>query len=128
MGMGRPEERSRRPDRGRQALRIPQRRKVAPRLSVGIDVSASRRAPPRMNMELSEEHRAFRDMVERYVAAEMPKDWARNLEKDEDHYPFELWDKFSAAGFHGIGIDEKYGGMGGDIIMQVLLARALARP
>jgi acyl-CoA dehydrogenase len=77
---------------------------------------------------LSEEHRAFKDMVERYVAAEMPKDWARELERKEDEYPFELWDKFSAGGFHAIGIPEEYGGAGGDIMMQVLLARALARP
>ena len=78
-------------------------------------------------MELSDEHRAFRDTVERFVAAEMRKDWARNLEKDEHSYPFELWDKFTQAGFHGLGIPEEYGGIGGDIIMQMLLARALAR-
>ena len=81
-----------------------------------------------MDMELGDEHRAFRDSIERYIAAEMPKAWARDLERDEDNYPFELWDKFTQAGFHGIGIDEKYGGMGGDIVMQVLLARALGRP
>lgn len=80
-----------------------------------------------MDMELSEEHRAFRDMVERYVAAEMPKDLARKWEADEDNYPFELWDKISAGGFHGVGIPEEYGGMGGDILMQVILARALSR-
>jgi alkylation response protein AidB-like acyl-CoA dehydrogenase len=38
-----------------------------------------------------------------------------------------LWDKFTEGGFHGIGIDEEYGGVGGDILMQVLLARALSR-
>lgn len=80
-----------------------------------------------MDMELSEEHRAFRDMVERYVAAEMPKDWARELEAKEDEYPFELWDKFSEGGFHGLGIAEEYGGIGGDIIMQVIAARAFSR-
>ncbi len=81
-----------------------------------------------MDMELSEEHRAFKDSVERYIAAEMPKDLARKWEADEDNYPFELWDKMSAGGFHGIGIPEEYGGMGGDILMQVILARALSRP
>jgi len=80
-----------------------------------------------MDLELSEEHRAFRDMVERFVAAEMPKDWARELEAKEDEYPFDLWDKFTEGGFHGLGIPEEYGGIGGDIVMQVLAARALAR-
>jgi acyl-CoA dehydrogenase len=80
-----------------------------------------------MNLELSDEHAAFRDMVEKFVAAEMPKEWARNLEKDEHAYPFELWDKFTKAGFHGLGIAEEYGGIGGDILMQMILARALSR-
>lgn len=81
-----------------------------------------------MDYELTDEHRAFQDMVVRFVAAEMPKDWARELERKEDEYPFELWDKFTEGGFHGLGIDEEYGGAGGDIIMQVIAARALARP
>jgi len=80
-----------------------------------------------MDFELSEEHRAFRDLVRRWVDAEAPKSWARDLERDEWEYPFALWDKFTAAGFHGIGIDEKYGGQGGDVVMQMLLARGLAR-
>ncbi|GAM97757.1 butyryl-CoA dehydrogenase [alpha proteobacterium U9-1i] len=80
-----------------------------------------------MDFELSEEHRAFRDMVHRWVEVETPKHWARELERDEWEYPFALWDKFTAAGFHGIGIDEKYGGQGGDVVMQMLLARGLAR-
>jgi acyl-CoA dehydrogenase len=81
-----------------------------------------------MEIELSEEHVAFRDMVERFVAAEMPKDWARELESKEDEYPFALWDKFTEGGFHGLGIPEEYGGSGGDILMQIIAARALARP
>ncbi|MDB5424958.1 MAG: acyl-CoA dehydrogenase [Phenylobacterium sp.] len=81
-----------------------------------------------MEYELPEEYRAFRDMVERFVAAEMPKKWARDLERQEDQYPFELWDKFTEGGFHALGIPEEYGGAGGDVLMQVILARALARP
>ena len=80
-----------------------------------------------MNFELSEEHQSFRDMVRRWVEREAPKSWARKLEQDEHNYPFELWDKFTAAGFHGVGIDERYGGQGGDVVMQMILARELAR-
>ena len=43
-----------------------------------------------MESHLSEEHVAFKDMVERFVANEMPKDWARDLERREDEYPLEL--------------------------------------
>ena len=49
------------------------------------------------------------------------------LERDEHNYPFALWDKLTDAGFHGIGIDEQYGGQGGDVFTQMILARALAR-
>ena len=80
-----------------------------------------------MNLELPEEHRAFQRMVESFVAAELPKDWARELERREHDYPFELWDKFTKGGFHGLGIPEEYGGIGGDVLMQMILARALAR-
>jgi alkylation response protein AidB-like acyl-CoA dehydrogenase len=80
-----------------------------------------------MTTVLADEHRAYRDVVERFVAAEMPKEWARKLEAREEDYPFELWDKFTAGGFHGLGIAEEYGGVGGDIFMQVIAARALSR-
>jgi acyl-CoA dehydrogenase len=80
-----------------------------------------------MNFDLSEEQQNFRDMVRRWVDKEAPKDWARALEKDEHNYPHALWDKFTEAGFHGIGISEEYGGQGGDVLMQMILARELCR-
>ncbi|MDT0509732.1 acyl-CoA dehydrogenase family protein [Novosphingobium sp. MMS21-SN21R] len=80
-----------------------------------------------MDFELPEEYRSFRDMVHRWVDAEVPKEWARKLEADEHAYPFALWDKFTEAGFHGVGIPEEFGGQGGDVLMQMLLARELAR-
>lgn len=81
-----------------------------------------------MDFQLAEEHQAFQDTVRKWVAAEIPKDWARELEADEHNYPFDLWDKFTEAGFHGVGIPEEYGGQGGDIITQMIIARELARP
>lgn len=80
-----------------------------------------------MNHLLTEEHEAFRDVVRRFVDSEIPKSWSRELEKDEHNYPFELWDKFTKAGFHGLGIEEEYGGQGGDVLMQMILARELSR-
>ncbi|OAN56258.1 acyl-CoA dehydrogenase family protein [Sphingobium sp. TCM1] len=80
-----------------------------------------------MDFGLPEEYVSFKDMVHRWVDAEVPKSWARDLEKDEHNYPFALWDKFTEAGFHGVGISEEYGGQGGDVIMQMVLARELAR-
>jgi alkylation response protein AidB-like acyl-CoA dehydrogenase len=80
-----------------------------------------------MQFSLSEEHLAFQEVARRWVNAEAPKAWARALERDEHNYPFALWDKFTEAGFHGVGIPEEYGGQGGDVLMQMVLARELAR-
>jgi alkylation response protein AidB-like acyl-CoA dehydrogenase len=80
-----------------------------------------------MDFSFSDEQLSFQDSVRKWVDREAPKAWARQLERDEEHYPFELWQKFSDAGFHGIGINEEYGGQGGDVVMQMILGRELAR-
>ena len=80
-----------------------------------------------MNFELGEEVELFRDTVTRWVDQECPKDWCRELERQEHVYPQELWDKLAEAGFHGIGISEEYGGLGGDIIVQATFMREFAR-
>lgn len=80
-----------------------------------------------MDFSLTEEQAAFRQMVRRWVDAEAPKDLMRRLEADEENYPFPLWDKLREQGFFGIGIDEDYGGQGGDVMTQMIFARELAR-
>jgi acyl-CoA dehydrogenase len=69
----------------------------------------------------------FRDTVRSWVEREVPKSVARDYEAKEFEYPFELWDKMSAAGFHAIGLPEEHGGQGGDVVTQMILARELAR-
>jgi acyl-CoA dehydrogenase len=80
-----------------------------------------------MDFELTDEMKLFRDTVRDFVDREIGKDYARELERQEARYPLDLWDKLTAAGFHGIGIAEEYGGQGGDVVMQMLLARGLSR-
>ncbi|CDO35920.1 MULTISPECIES: acyl-CoA dehydrogenase family protein [Sphingomonadaceae] len=80
-----------------------------------------------MDFSLTEEQEAFRDVVRRWVDAEAPKDLMRQLEADEENYPFPLWDKLKAQGFFGIGIPEEFGGLGGDVMTQMIFARELAR-
>ncbi len=80
-----------------------------------------------MDFDLTEEQTAFRDVVRRWVDAELPKDLMRKLEADEENYPFIIWDKLKEQGFFGIGISEEYGGLGGDVVMQMIFAREMAR-
>ncbi|KPF84132.1 acyl-CoA dehydrogenase family protein [Novosphingobium sp. AAP93] len=80
-----------------------------------------------MDFDLTEEQSAFRDIVRRWVTTELPKDLMRQLEADEENYPFVIWDKLKEQGFFGIGIPEEYGGLGGDVVMQMIFAREMAR-
>lgn len=80
-----------------------------------------------MDFSFTEEQEQFRKMVHGWVEKEVPKNFARDLEAQEFEYPFAVWDKMSAAGFHAIGIEEEYGGAGGDVVTQMILARELAR-
>jgi alkylation response protein AidB-like acyl-CoA dehydrogenase len=80
-----------------------------------------------MDFNPTDEMKLFRDTVHDWVEREAPKAYARELEAKESEYPLELWDKMTAAGFHGIAVPDEYGGQGGDILMQVELARGLAR-
>jgi len=80
-----------------------------------------------MDFALSEEVELFRDSVHRWVDQECPKDWCRELERQEHVYPQELWDKLAEAGFHGVGIAEEYDGLGGDIVIQATFMREFGR-
>jgi acyl-CoA dehydrogenase len=80
-----------------------------------------------MDFALTEEQELFRDTMHDWVEKEIPKSYANELEQREHEWPEELWDKFTKMGLHAIGVDEEYGGQGGDIITQMLLCRELAR-
>jgi acyl-CoA dehydrogenase len=78
-------------------------------------------------LDLDDDRRAFRDSVRTWVDKHFPPEKALEIERREYQYPFELWDAMTEAGFHGIGIDEEYGGQGGDAVDTAILARELAR-
>ena len=80
-----------------------------------------------MDFQLSEELQLFRETIRKWVDQECPKQWCRALERQEHRYPHELWEKLSEQGFHGIGIPEEYGGLGGDITFQATFMREFAR-
>lgn len=80
-----------------------------------------------MDYSLTDEQEMFQTTVHDWVEKEAPKNVARDWEAKEFEYPMELWDKMSAAGFHAIGLPEEVGGQGGGTIIQMILARELAR-
>lgn len=78
-------------------------------------------------LDLSDERLQFRRWLREWVDSECPKSLALELEKQEYTYPYGLWDKMTAAGLHGIGIPEEYGGSGGGPVDSAIVARELAR-
>jgi acyl-CoA dehydrogenase len=80
-----------------------------------------------VDFDLDPDLELFRRETRAWVDREVPKAWARELEAREHEWPFALWDKLSEAGFHGVGIAEEYGGQGGHVLVQSILARELAR-
>lgn len=80
-----------------------------------------------MLLDLDDDRRAFRDSVRTWVNKNYPPEKALEIEKKEYQYPFELWEAMTEAGFHGVGIDEEFGGQGGNAVDTSVLARELAR-
>lgn len=76
--------------------------------------------------EFTEEQRLFRETMRELVDREFPKEYAREVEAREE-FPWDLWEKIGAAGLHGVAVDEEYGGQGGTIIDQMIVAEELAR-
>jgi acyl-CoA dehydrogenase len=73
------------------------------------------------------EHHAFRDSVRRWVDDRYPRPVVTEMEREEGVFPYGLHDDMTKAGYHAIGIDEQYGGAGGDVITQAILAEELGR-
>ncbi len=80
-----------------------------------------------MDFSLTPEQERFRAEVRAWVEREAPKSYARELERQESTFPEDLFQKMGEAGFHAVGIPEEYGGSGGDVFTQMILARELCR-
>jgi alkylation response protein AidB-like acyl-CoA dehydrogenase len=79
-----------------------------------------------VDLELSADQQDFVATLREWVDSEVPASYVRALE-DSNEYPFELFDKLAAGGYHGLSVPREYGGQGGDNMMQMLLARGLGR-
>lgn len=78
-----------------------------------------------MNFDLTPEQQQLReaalDFVRRECPPELVRQHARNGTYDRD-----LWKKFAATGWLGIGIPEEYGGSGGDVLDMAIVLEATA--
>ncbi len=85
----------------------------------------ARRAPGRMNFDLSPEHELIRDTV-RAFAVEKVAPVAEELDR-EHRFPYELVAEMAGLGLMGIPIPEEYGGGGGDTLSYAIAVEELTR-
>ncbi len=79
-----------------------------------------------MDFEFTEEQRALRDLVAKFVAREMPKDAVAAWDRDNE-FPPALLAKMADVGLMGASIPEQYGGSGGGVMEETIVLEELSR-
>jgi isovaleryl-CoA dehydrogenase len=78
-----------------------------------------------MDFQLSEEQRMMKEMVYKWAVNELGP--IQEKIDDEDWFPTDFFTKCAEIGILGITIDEKYGGLGGEVLMQTLAVEEMSR-
>jgi len=79
-----------------------------------------------MDFSFTEEQRMMRDSVRKAMDRIATPEYVRRLDR-EQAYPQELYDAWVELGLLRIPFDEKYGGLGGDVIDLVIVAEEISR-
>ncbi len=79
----------------------------------------------RMDFQLTDEQRMIKETVYKWAVNELGP--LQEKIDDEDWFPPDFFKKCAEIGILGITIDEKYGGLGGDVLMQTLAIEEMSR-
>lgn len=80
-----------------------------------------------MDVGLTEEQEHFKKTFSDFLQQECPATLVRELEKSEEGYSRELWDKMAELGWMGLGLPEEYGGVVDDFTVLMLLYEQIGR-
>jgi isovaleryl-CoA dehydrogenase len=78
-----------------------------------------------MDFELTDEQRMIKETVNKWAFNELGP--LQEKIDDEDWFPPDFFKKCAEIGILGITIDEKYGGLSGDVLMQTLAIEEMSR-
>ena len=78
-----------------------------------------------MDFELTEEQRMIKETVYKWSVHELGP--LQEKIDEEDWFPPDFFEKCADIGILGITMDEKYGGLGGDVLMQALAIEEMSR-
>jgi len=79
-----------------------------------------------LSFDFTDEQQMFREAMRDMANKEFSKEYCREVEQ-RDEFPWDLWERIGRNGLNGIGVSEEYGGQGGGIIEQMILAEELSR-
>ncbi|VVE89840.1 acyl-CoA dehydrogenase family protein [Pandoraea bronchicola] len=79
-----------------------------------------------MDFTESDDIRALRDTLRRFVEKEMPRDRVAQWDKTNT-FPRDVFDKLAGLGVLGLTVPEAYGGLGRDIVGAMVVIEELAR-
>lgn len=70
--------------------------------------------------------RMMRESIRRFIAKELPPEKVREWDRDR-HFPREVFQRLASLGVCGLTIDEKYGGLGRNIVAAIAVLEELSR-
>lgn len=79
-----------------------------------------------MNLDESEEIQQLRNMLERFVEAEMPRDLAAKWDR-ENLFPREVLEQLGELGVTALTVSDEYGGVGRDVLATMIAIEELSR-
>jgi acyl-CoA dehydrogenase len=79
-----------------------------------------------MDFNITEEQEMLRATIKKFVDRECPREFQREIDEKEE-FPHELWNKLAELGMLGLIIEEKYGGLGGNVLDMALAVEELAK-
>jgi acyl-CoA dehydrogenase len=79
-----------------------------------------------MDFDLTIEQRMLKDAVRTFVNKECPKEFAMEIDEKEE-FPLHLFPKMADLGMLALPFPEKYGGLGGNVIDEVIIIEELSR-
>ena len=78
-----------------------------------------------MDFQFTDEQRMIKETVYKWAVNELGP--LQEKIDEEDWFPPDFFKKCAEIGILGITIDEKYGGLGGDVLMQTLAIEEMSR-
>ena len=79
-----------------------------------------------MDYNFTDEQNMLRDTMRKFVQTEIPREVAVEID-EEDRFPHEILQKLCDLGFMGINVPEEYGGMGGNVIDEMILFEEVSK-